>query len=97
MAKRRTHGDGNVKKLPSGNWRGQIMDGYREERKRKLISFTAKTKGEVLEKIRHYWQHKDDPPAPVVVKTPSPNGPTVGMPTTRPRSSPPPTVIISTR
>lgn len=70
MAKRRTHGDGNVKKLPSGKWRGQIMDGYKDDGKRNLISFTAKTKGEVLDKIRHYWQHKDDPPAPADVQTP---------------------------
>lgn len=59
MAKRRTHGDGSVSKLPSRRWRGQIMDGYREDGKRNILNFTARTKGEVVEKIRCYWEQKD--------------------------------------
>lgn len=59
MARRRSHGDGNIKKLPSGNWRCQIMDGYRDDGKRNIISFTARTKGEVQDKIRDYWVQKE--------------------------------------
>lgn len=35
-----------AKKLPSGNWRVQVFDGYDENRKRKYKSFTAETKKE---------------------------------------------------
>jgi integrase len=70
MAKKRSDGSGSVKKLPSGNWRGQIMDGYQDNGKKKVISFTCKTKGEVLDKIRAYWNEKDNPKPPEEVKTP---------------------------
>ena len=56
MAKKRSHGNGSVKKLSSGTWRGQIMDGYRDNGKRNIVSFSGKTKGEVLDKIRDYWE-----------------------------------------
>lgn len=32
------------------------MDGYHDNGKRKIVSFTGKTKGEVLDKIRDYWE-----------------------------------------
>ena len=51
--------DGTIKKLPSGNWRGQIMDGFREDGKKNVLSFTAPTKGEVKEKIRKYLCDKE--------------------------------------
>ena len=62
MAGKRSNGDGAVKKLPSGTWRGQIMDGYRDDGKRNILSFTGKTKGEVLDKIRNYWRQKEQNP-----------------------------------
>ena len=61
MARKRSDGNGSVKKLPSGNWRGQIMDGYRDDGKRNIVSFTCKTKAEVQDKIRAYWYAKDSP------------------------------------
>lgn len=64
MARKRSNGGGAVKKLASGNWRAQIMDGYRDDGKRNIISFTAKTKGEVLDKIRAYWNSKESAPKP---------------------------------
>lgn len=64
MARKRSNGGGAVKKLASGNWRAQIMDGYRDDGKRNIISFTAKTKGEVLDKIRVYWNSKESAPKP---------------------------------
>ena len=32
------------------------MDGYHDNGKRKIVSFTGKTKGEVLDKIRDFWE-----------------------------------------
>ena len=61
MAGKRSNGNGSVKKLPSGNWRGQIMDGYRDDGKRNVISFTCRTKGEVMDKMRAYWNEKENP------------------------------------
>lgn len=52
--KRRSNGEGSFKKLPSGNWAGQIMVGYNSEGKRKIKTFTAPTKSEVQQKIRCY-------------------------------------------
>lgn len=40
------------------------MDGYRDDGKRNIISFTAKTKGEVLDKIRAYWNSKESASKP---------------------------------
>lgn len=64
MARKRSNGGGAVKKLTSGNWRAQIMDGYRDNGKRNIISFTAKNKGEVLDIIRVYWNSKESAPKP---------------------------------
>ena len=52
--KRRSNGEGSFRKLPSGNWSGQIMVGYTDEGKRMIKTFTAPTKGEVQRKIRDY-------------------------------------------
>lgn len=57
MAKRGS-GEGNIRKLRSGNWSGQIMDGYRDDGKRRIVSFSAATRGEVLDKIRAYKELK---------------------------------------
>lgn len=46
MAKKRSSGEGHVKKLKNGSWRGQIMDGYRDDGKRNIVSFSGATKGE---------------------------------------------------
>ena len=64
MAKKKANGAGSVKKLPSGSWRGQIMDGYRPDGKKNVINFTAPTKGEVQMMIRNYWFTRDDQPKP---------------------------------
>ena len=60
MAKKRGKGEGSVQKLKNGQWRGLIMDGYTEEGKRNMISFSAPTKAEVLQKIRQYWIDKEN-------------------------------------
>ena len=57
MAKH-SHNEGSFSKLPSGNWRGQIMDGFKPDGRKNIVSFTAPTKGEVKEKIRRYWEDR---------------------------------------
>ena len=58
MAKR-SNGAGSVKRLPSGTWRGQLMDGFHDNGKRRIVNFTAPTKAELLDKIREYKNKKD--------------------------------------
>lgn len=59
MSKKRIDGNGTIYKLPSGTWHGQIMDGYKDDGKRNIISFSARTKSEVQQKIRDYWVQKE--------------------------------------
>ena len=59
MANKRSHGEGHVKQLPSGNWRGQVMAGYTDDGKKKVISFSGGTKSEVLAKIRDFQYQKE--------------------------------------
>lgn len=59
MAKKRSHGEGSIRKLKSGNWHGEIMDGYTNDGKKNIVSFSGKTKSEVLDLIRDYQNKKD--------------------------------------
>lgn len=52
--KKKANGAGSVSKLPSGNWRGQLMVGYNDDGKRIVKSFTAPTKSEVQQMMRDY-------------------------------------------
>lgn len=61
--KKRAHGDGYVKRLPNGTWFGQIMDGYKENGKKNIVSFTAPTKSEVQHKMRCYLGDQSNPDA----------------------------------
>lgn len=56
---RKSNGEGAIRKLPSGSWRGQLMDGYTQEGRRNILSFTASTKGEVQKMIRSYHAEKE--------------------------------------
>ena len=58
MAKR-ANGAGSVKRLPSGTWRGQLMDGFHDNGKCRIVSFTAPTKARLQDKIREYKKQKD--------------------------------------
>lgn len=60
MTKRKSNGEGSISRMPSGAWRGQLMDGYTVDGKRNVISFTAPTKGEVQRKIREYITAKEN-------------------------------------
>lgn len=60
MAKR-SHGDGHISQAKNGKWRGQLMVGYHENGKRRIVSFTADTKREVAQKMREYMLVLHDP------------------------------------
>ncbi len=60
MANKRGKGEGSVKKLKNGQWRGLLMDGYTDEGKRNMVSFSASSKAEVLQKIRQYRIDKEN-------------------------------------
>ncbi|WP_297290619.1 tyrosine-type recombinase/integrase [uncultured Flavonifractor sp.] len=60
MAGKRAHGEGYITQTPNGKWRGQLMDGNDPiTGKRIIISFTAPTKREVLQKIQNYKLEKE--------------------------------------
>ena len=67
MARKRSNGEGCVRRTPSGTWRGQIMDGYRDDGKRNIVSFTGATKGEVLDQMRQF-KHQRETIGPSVSK-----------------------------
>lgn len=60
MARKRSNGEGCVKRTPSGTWRGQLMDGYRDDGKRNIVNFTGATKAEVLEQIRQFKHQREN-------------------------------------
>ncbi len=59
MAKRRSNGDGSVRKLESGKWQIQIMDGYKPDGTRKIKSFSATKLDEAKRLKREYEQRRD--------------------------------------
>ena len=56
---KRSNGEGHYIKLSSGSWRCQLMDGYKEDGKPKMKSFTAPTKSEVQQKVRSYLEKRE--------------------------------------
>lgn len=58
MSGKRGKGEGSVHRLPSGSWQCQLMDGYTDEGKRRIVSFTAPTRAEALNKMREYVANK---------------------------------------
>ena len=52
---------GTFRKLPSGNWQVQAMDGYREDGKKKYVYFTAPTKSEARQLLAAYQSRKNAP------------------------------------
>ena len=57
MTKKRSKGEGCIRKLKSGNWHGEIMDGYTDDGKKNIVSFSAPTRAEVLDLIRIFGLH----------------------------------------
>ena len=64
---KRSNGEGSFRRLKSGTWIGQIMDGYHDNGKRRIVSFTAPTKSEVQQII---WQYIADRKAGKLIATP---------------------------
>ena len=60
MSGKRGKREGSVHRLPSGSWQSQIMDGYTDEGKRRIVSFTAPTRAEALARMREYLLNKPD-------------------------------------
>lgn len=58
--KKRSNGEGSYRKLASGNWLGQLMDGYTPDGKKNIINVTAPTKAEAQQKIRQYLLDKEN-------------------------------------
>ncbi len=58
MAKRRSFGEGTIRRMKSGNWRGELMDGYKDDGKVNKVYFSGATKAEVREKIRKHIELK---------------------------------------
>lgn len=69
MSGKRSHGEGSIKQVKSGKWNGQLMDGYNENGKRKIVSFTAGTKSEVLQLIREYKNKKEQKESTLEIPT----------------------------
>lgn len=59
MAKKRSTGEGSIKKLPSGSWQIQIMDGYKPDGSRNYKTFTARKLEDAKRKKREYEQKRD--------------------------------------
>lgn len=57
MAKN-SNGQGSFRHLPSGNWSVTCMDGYRDDGKKNMVSFTAPTKAEARIKLQQYFDSK---------------------------------------
>lgn len=60
---KRANNEGSIVKLKSGNWRCQFMDGYKDDGRRNVLSFSAPTKSEVQQMLRDYWERKQKPEA----------------------------------
>lgn len=54
MMRKRSNGDGSIRKLKNGRWRGEVMDGYKDDGTKRVVNFSGSTRAEVAEKIRTY-------------------------------------------
>lgn len=59
MAKRRTNGEGTIRRRKNGRWECTIMDGFQSNGKRKYKSFYGDTQAEVKKKMQAYCQAKE--------------------------------------
>ena len=72
MSGKRSTGEGSIHRTKSGRWQIQIMDGYKENGKRNMVSFTGTTRAETLDKLHEFQRQKQEsealspesPPAP---------------------------------
>ena len=59
MAKRRTNGEGTIRRRKNGRWECTIMDGFQSNGKRKYKSFYGDTQAEVKKKMQAYCRAKE--------------------------------------
>ena len=60
MAKRRQNGEGNLRRRADGRWELSVMDGFREDGKRRFKTFYGKTAKEVREKCKVWQRNRED-------------------------------------
>ena len=58
MAKKRSHGEGTLSRKTNGRWEIQVMDGYKTDGRRNILSFSGKTQKETKEKRDEYFRKK---------------------------------------
>ena len=58
MAKKRSHGEGTLSRKSNGRWEIQVMDGYKTDGRRNILSFSGKTQKEAKEKRDEYFRKK---------------------------------------
>ena len=58
MAKKRSHGEGTLSRKTNGRWEIQVMDGYKTDGRRNILSFSGKTQKEAKEKRDEYFRKK---------------------------------------
>lgn len=61
MSNQIANGNCSIQRLPDGSWSGTIVSGYSNDGKQNLVSFSAKTKAELLQQIRrHQYEYEND-------------------------------------
>lgn len=60
MAKRRTNGEGTLRRRENGRWECTIMDGFQSDGRRKYKSFYGDTQAEAKKKMREYLRAKEE-------------------------------------
>ena len=58
MAKKRSHGEGTLSRKTNGRWEIQVMNGYKTDGRRNILSFSGKTQKEAKEKRDEYLRKK---------------------------------------
>ena len=60
MPKRRTNGEGNIRKRENGRWELSIMVGFQSDGRRQYKTFYGDTQAEVKKKLKAYQQAKEN-------------------------------------
>ena len=59
MAKKRSNGEGTIRRLPSGSWQIEVMDGYKPDGTRNYKTFTAPKLEDAKKLHREYMRKKE--------------------------------------
>lgn len=59
MAKKRANGEGTIRRLPSGSWQIEVMDGYKPDGTRNFKYFTAPKLEDARKLHREYERKKE--------------------------------------